>query len=268
MTRTATGAHHHAGGCCGSHTADLPQAAVRFRNVQFAYDDTPVFTSPVTFGIAPLDFACVVGPNGGGKTTLLKLVLGLLRPAGGAIEVFGQSPADCRERVGYMPQHAQLDPKFPVTVQDVVLMGRLRRSGPLLRFSRADADRARAALERVRLAGMDRRPFASLSGGQRQRVLIARALACEPSLLLLDEPTAGLDVAAQDDLYELMHELNERMTIFMVSHDRSFVSKFVKTVICVNRKVDVHATPEIAGEFISEMYGRDMRIILHEHNHR
>ncbi len=268
MAETATHQHVHARGCCGSATADIPSAAVRFRDVNFAYDETPVFSAPVTFGIAPGDFACVVGPNGGGKTTLLKLVLGLLRPSAGKIEVFGESPDACRERLGYMPQHALLDPKFPVTVQDVVLMGRLRRRGPWLRYGGADVERAGVALDRVKLSEKRLHPFASLSGGQRQRVLIARALACEPELLLLDEPTAGLDVAAQDDLYELMHELNAKMTIFMVSHDRSFVSKFVKTVICVNRRVDVHATGEIAGEFISEMYGRDMRMILHDHKHR
>ena len=260
--------HTHLEGCCGSHTVDLPEALVRFRDVRFSYDETPVFNAPVTFGIAPGDFACIVGPNGGGKTTLLKLTLGLLRPQTGAIEVLGAAPGENRQHVGYMPQHAQLDLKFPVTVLDVVLMGRLHPRGPLLRYSRVDAARAREALEQVRMGHLARRPFAALSGGQRQRVLIARALACEPKLLLLDEPTAGLDVAAQGDLYQLLNELNKRMTIFMVSHDVSFVSKFVKTVICVNRKVDVHATMEIAGDYISEMYGRDMRIILHEHEHR
>lgn len=263
--------HIHENGCC-PHAADAPcvapaDAVIRFRDVTFSYDVTPVFTRPANFAIGRGDFACVVGPNGGGKTTLLKLMLGLLRPAVGSVEILGGEPRDTRGRVGYMPQHAQLDPKFPVTVNDVVLMGRLGCRGPASRYNGEDHDRASVALQQVNLAALARRPFAALSGGQRQRVLIARALACDPELLLLDEPTSNLDVAAQSDLYELLHKLNERMTLVIVSHDVGFVSKFVETIVCVNRNVDVHAAREIAGDYISEMYGRDMRLIVHDHTH-
>ncbi|MBX3395870.1 MAG: ABC transporter ATP-binding protein [Phycisphaerae bacterium] len=245
----------------------MADAVLRFRNVAFRYDETPVFSPEVSFSLARGDFACIVGPNGGGKTTLLKLALGLLTPSAGEVEVMGGPPQATRGRVGYMPQHAQLDPKFPVTVVDVVMMGRLGRTGPIARYGRKDIDAASAAMESVNISALSNRPFSALSGGQRQRVLIARALSCEPEVLMLDEPTSNLDVAAQNDLYELLHELNKRMTLLLVSHDMGFVSKFVRTIICVNRHVDVHAAKEIAGDYISEMYGRDMRLIVHDHTH-
>jgi len=240
---------------------------ITMRDLSFAYDGGEAVFESVSLAIAPGDFASLIGPNGGGKTTLLKLMLGLLTPVGGEVRVFGRTPVEARLRVGYMPQHARLDPKFPVSVLDVVLMGRLGRDvriGPYGRMNRASA---MAALKRVEMDNLAAKAFADLSGGQRQRTLVARALACEPDLLLLDEPTLNLDVAAQSNLYELLHELNETMTILIVSHDMAFVSRFVRTVVCVNRTVDVHLASDIAGETISEMYGRDMKMIVHDHRH-
>ncbi len=246
----------------------MPQAEpiVCFHDVSFAYDGAPVLED-VNLAIASGESISIIGPNGGGKTTLLRLMLGLLTPGRGEVRVFDRAPVEARRRIGYMPQHARLDPQFPVSVLDVVLMGRLGRSVRIGPYGRANHAAAMVALNRVDLDDQAARPFGDLSGGQRQRTLIARALACEPDLLLLDEPTLNLDVAAQSDLYELLHELNEAMTIVIVSHDMAFVSRFVKTVVCVNRKVDVHAAGDIAGETISEMYGRDMKMIVHDHGH-
>src|ERR1043166_6644389 len=207
--------------------------AFRAEHLSFAYDSEPILTD-IDLTIAARDFVCLVGPNGGGKTTLLKLMLGLLKPTAGTLQVFGMAPEKARPRIDYMPQYTQLDPKFPVTVNDVVLMGRLGvapRFGP---FRRVDRERSSQALSEVRLGGFEKRPFSALSGGQRQRVLIARALACEPELLLLDEPTSNLDMAVQDDFYELLTDLSHRLTVVLVSHDVGFVSKLVRTVVCVN----------------------------------
>ena len=169
------------------------EAAVLLRDVTFSYGGEPVLED-VNLSVGAREAVCIVGPNGGGKTTLVKLILGLLLPQRGEVRLFGQPPRLARLRVGYMPQHVQHDPLFPVTVMDIVLMGRLGRGGlgGLLGWpGRADRRAARNALEQVGMDGFGRHPFAALSGGQRQRVLIARALCCEPELLLLDEPTSN-----------------------------------------------------------------------------
>ena len=209
------------------------------------------------------DFVSVVGPNGGGKTTLLKLMLGLLRPSRGEVRMFGVTPDEARPRIGYMPQHSQLDPQFPATVMDVALMGRLGHGKAVGPYSRKDKEIVSRALEQVGLSDLHKKAFSSISGGQRQRLFIARALACEPELLLLDEPTANLDVVMEGDLYELLHVLNQQLTVVMVSHDLGFVSRVVKSVICVKRKVLMHPTCEITGEMINDIYGSPMRMVRH-----
>jgi zinc transport system ATP-binding protein len=236
---------------------------IEIKDLTFSYDGANALED-VNLTIDKNDFVCLVGPNGGGKTTLLRLILGLLAPTRGRVTVFGGRPKQARQRLGYMPQHAQVDPRFPATVADVVLMGRLGRAeifGPYRAPQRAAAWRA---LDVVGLSDFRTRPFGSLSGGQRQRALIARALATEPELLLLDEPTANLDAHAEHELYELMRRLNEKLTIVMVSHDLGFVSEFVKSVACVKRHVVVHPTSEITGEIIQEMYGGVVRMVRHD----
>jgi zinc transport system ATP-binding protein len=240
---------------------------IELREVDFAYDGPPVLEH-VTLRVGRNDFVSVVGPNGGGKSTLLRLMLGLLSPQRGEVRLLGQRPRQARRRVGYMPQTAQFDPQFPVTVMDVVLMGRLDRAAPLGPFRQADRKLALEALREVELGDLHRRPFAALSGGQRQRVLIARALACRPEVMLLDEPTANLDMQVEEQLYGLLRQLSRRMTILLVSHDVGFVSQFVERVICVNRRVEIHPTGEITGEVIRRLYGHDVRMVHHAHAHR
>ena len=238
--------------------------AIELDRVSFAYDSATVLED-ATFALDARDFVSIVGPNGGGKTTLLKLVLGLLHPTAGRVRVFGTTPREARPRIGYLPQHATLDPLFPVSVLDVVLMGRLTRGNPIGPFRRGDRGKALAALAEVSMADLRARPFAALSGGQRQRVLIARALASEPDLLLLDEPTASLDVAVEGEFYEMLRRLNERLGVVLVSHDLGFVSHYVRRVVCVKRKVAVHPTSEVTGEMIREVYGMDVRMVRHDH---
>jgi zinc transport system ATP-binding protein len=240
--------------------------AVSIDGVTFSFGRHRILDN-ATVTIPQRDFVCMVGPNGGGKTTLLKLILGLLEPAGGRIEVFGKSPVKARPRVGYMPQHAALDPLFPVNVMDVVLMGRLgpgRRFGP---YRGTDKAAAREAIQQVGLEDLRNRHLSELSGGQRQRVLIARALASEPDLLILDEPDASLDPRVQIHLYDLLVQLNERLTVIMVTHDIGVVSQAIKGVICVNRHVSRHDTAELTGEVISNLYGGDVQAVSHDHGH-
>ncbi len=236
---------------------------IRLDGVCFTYAG-PLILEDIALTIEERDFAAIVGPNGGGKTTLLRLILGLLNPDQGRVRVFGRPPREVWRRMGYMPQHANLDPQFPATVLDVVLMGRLgghRHFGP---FRRRDRQIAREKLALVGLEEFSRRPLADLSGGQRQRVLIARALACNPELLLLDEPTSNLDMRMEHEFLELLQRLNKDLTIVLVSHDLGFVSSLVNNVICVNRRVAVHPTSAITGEVISELYGGDMRLVQHD----
>lgn len=238
--------------------------AIEIRGLSFSYDGERVI-SDADLTVTAGEFVTVVGPNGGGKTTLLKLVLGLLQPDRGTVSVFGGRPVESRPRMGYVPQYSRTDPKFPASVLDVVLMGRLGKGRPFGGYTREDVAVAKAAIADVELAVETRRPFSSLSGGQRQRTLIARALAVGPDLLLLDEPTASLDVAMENELYEILRRLKERMTVLLVSHDLAFVSGFTDTVACVNRTIAVHTTSEVTPELMNELYGRDVRFVRHDH---
>lgn len=234
-------------------------------DVGFSYASTPVLER-VNFRIQPRETVCVIGPNGGGKTTLVKLMLGLLPPDAGTIRLFGCKPRHARSRVGYMPQHLHYDPQFPITVNDVVLMGRLGRPGlrgALGWYNREDREAVEEALEQVGMADLANRPFSQLSGGQQQRVLVARAICGKPELLVLDEPTASVDTAAESQLLRILDELRRRMAIVMVSHDIGMVSNLVGKAICVNRRVLVHPTSELNEEVFREMYGHELRMVHH-----
>ena len=242
-------------------TQDEPVIAIE--DVAFSYDGAPVLEK-VDIAIYRGDFVSLVGPNGGGKTTLLKLVLGLLVPTKGRIRVLGLAPAQARHRIGYMPQYAHVDVRFPISVADVVLMGRLGRGAMPGPYRRADVEAARQALREVDLLDHGHRPFSDLSGGQRQRALIARAIVSEPEIIMLDEPTASLDVHMEEELYGLLRRLNRRMTVIVVSHDLGFVSQFVKSVVCVKGQCIIHPTSELTGDLIRTIYGSDVRMVRHD----
>ncbi len=246
-----TDKHEH---CCIS--------AVRIENLTFSYDGTPIIKNG-SASICERDFVSIIGPNGCGKSTLLKLILGLIEPQEGKIEIFGKSPVEMRMKMGYVAQNVQFDSKFPVSVFDVTIMGRLGRSWG--RWSKEDKNKAMEALEEVSLSDLAERPFDALSGGQRQRVLVARALATDPQLLLLDEATSNMDVKVEAELFDLLKKLNERMTIVIVSHDLAVVSESVKSVLCVRETLHIHPTSELTGELISEMYGGDIKMVRHDH---
>lgn len=239
-----------------------PAPAIELEDVSFRYEDDPVLEG-ITLAVEEREFLALIGPNGGGKTTLLKLILGLEPPSRGQVRVLGEAPAKARAHVGYVPQHTSLPRDFPITVEDVVLMGRLTPcslgpvSGPRAR------EAAVRALAAVRLLDLRRRRIDELSGGQRQRVLIARALATDPKILLLDEPTANVDSRVEQDVFELLRGLNTGTTIVLVTHDLGFVSRYVGRVACLNRELVCHQTGEISHEVIDRMYGTSVRIVDH-----
>ena len=238
---------------------------LEFQDLSFAYENRPVLEG-VNLFVGPREFASIVGPNGGGKTTLLKLALGLLTPSGGKVLLFGSSPEENRHRVGYTPQHALFDRAFPISVLEVVLTGRLKGKA-WGGYTREDLEAARKALEQVRLYDLEQRPFRALSGGQQHRVLIARALCGNPELLLLDEPTANVDPDTGEQILHILQELNEAMAILLVSHDVGFVSSVVRSVICVNRQVVMHPTQELSGAHLQDLYGEDYRVVRHDKHH-
>lgn len=205
-------------------------SALEFRDVNFSYGNTCVL-SDVNLTVQPGDFLAIVGPNGGGKTTLLRLAVGLLKPSSGTVRLFGEKVPTRKVSVGYVSQNTNRNLEFPITVEETVATG--------LPGYRANPGKVLEALETVKMENFAKRRLGELSGGERQRVLIARALAADPKILFLDEPSSHIDVKGQGDLYELLAALNEKMTIVMVSHDKAILSGRVKSFVRVNRTVNL-----------------------------
>ena len=240
--------------------------AISLEGVSFAYGATPVLED-VHLEVPDGEFLGIVGPNAGGKSTLLKLVLGLLEPDGGRVRVLGRPPAAARHEIGYLPQHPAFARDFPITVGQVVLTGRLGRGRLAGGYRAHDREMARWAMTQTEVSDLAGRRIGSLSGGQLQRVLLARALACEPKVLILDEPTSNIDQRVESDIFDVLRALNRRMTILVVSHDIAFISAYVNRVACLNRTLICHPTEAIDGGVIHALYGGDVRRVAHSHAH-
>lgn len=222
----------------------------------------------VTLHLPKGSFMGLIGPNGAGKTVFVRVLLGLLRPTSGTVKLLGRSVSESRGEVSYVPQHAPFDPDFPISVLQVVLMGRLAPGRLFRRYSPADCERAMRALERVRMEQHAGRSIGALSGGQVQRVLIARALVSEPKILFLDEPTASLDTPAGQGIFDLLASLVPEITVVLVSHDIGVISQYVTCVACLNRKLHFHPEASIPADALAEVYGCQVDLIAHGHAHR
>jgi len=231
----------------------MSNTIIDIQNLNFFYNGQPVLID-VNLKIHEGDFTAMIGPNGGGKTTLLKLMLGLLDADSGSIRIFGKSPQSVSHQIGYVPQDVHLNKNFPVSALDVVLMGKLRPGRGWSRHSSEDRLAARQALEKVEMDKFCDHRIGELSGGQKQRIFVARALVTDSQLLFLDEPTASIDTKGQAELYALLKELNDTITIIIVSHDLMVISGYVKSVACVNQRVHYHGHAELTGEMVEMMY--------------
>ncbi len=236
-------------------------------NLWAGYGTNPILED-INLVVRELDFIGLIGPNGGGKTTLLKVLLGLIAPDRGEVKIMERPVCQGRRYIGYVPQLLEFDRDFPVRVDDVVRMGRLGKRRLLKRYNRQDEVIVARCLEQVGMADLRDRPIGELSGGERQRVYIARALASEPQILLLDEPTANVDTRVQNSIYELLKDLNRSLTIVMVSHDLGAVSTYVKTVGCLNRRLFYHDDKLITSEMIEQTYKCPVDLIAHGIPHR
>jgi zinc transport system ATP-binding protein len=251
-------------------------SVIDIQSLNFSYGSVPTL-SRIDLQVADGEFFGIVGPNAGGKSTLLKLILGLLQPQSGRIEVMGQPPCAASRVLGYVPQYPSFSRDFPISVEQVVQLGRLgldhtgrQRGGKWHtlwpgRVSRIDREAVRRSLAEVEAGDIAKRQIGSLSGGQLQRVLLARALVGAPRILILDEPTANIDQRMESEIFDLLKELNARMTILVVSHDVAFISRYVSRVACINRTLVCHNTDAIDGNVIQDLYGDHVRMIAHSH---
>jgi zinc transport system ATP-binding protein len=245
---------------------------ITVQNLWVKYNST-VALEDITLDIRQKEIVSIVGPNGSGKTTLIKTIMGFKQPSRGNISVLGKSPSAIMSAgaIGYLPQNAVYDTRFPVRAFDVVAMSCFAKKRFIERLTRRERKHVLAMLERVEMEKLANHHFGSLSSGQKQRILIARALAIDPVILILDEPATGLDAVAQDGFYHLLATLRdtEGFTIIMVSHDIGSVSLFSDTIACLNRKIHFHGTPAKCIESektLEAVFGKNVQFLFHDKN--
>ncbi len=250
------------------HNSRQLQKAVCIENLSVQYGETPALAG-VSLNADEGEYLGIIGPNGGGKTTLLKAILGLVSPTTGQIDVYGRKPGKTGKLIGYVPQITEFDKSFPITAKQVVLTGRLNPVFSLFhKYERSDIEKVDELLNRVGIYKLKDRMISELSGGEFQKMLITRALAVEPKLLLLDEPTASVDASSREQIFSLLNDLNYSMTIILVTHDLLAVSSHVKSLACINGRLVYHGDKEINEEVVSNLYGCPVDLIAHGVPHR
>ncbi len=212
---------------------------VEIENLSFSYDRHKTLED-INLIIKERDFFAVIGPNGGGKSTLLKLILGIIPVQQGSIKTFGEIPKKNLAKIGYVPQNTDVNIDFPIKVIEVVLMGHIGTKRPLFGYAKEEIMCAIGALSQVGMEDFAQKKIGELSGGQRQRVMIARALCAHPKILILDEPTASIDIEGQKKIYELLKFLNNSITIIVVSHDISIVLEYANKIVHINKRLTYH----------------------------
>jgi zinc transport system ATP-binding protein len=247
------------------------EVCIELKDINYSFNDHPVLES-ISFDIKSGEYLGIIGPNGGGKTTLIRIMLGLLKPTSGTVKIFGQEIDHFKDRfkLGYVPQRAAHEEfYFPASVEEVVQSGRTAKVGLFRRYRQEDHEAIRQAMEVAEISQLKDRLIGELSGGERQRVFIARALAGEPGIIILDEPVVGVDIASKDRFYAFLKHLNkeEKITIIFVSHDVGAIAHEVNNVICLNRSLICHGSPQdyIKEDFLEQVYGRKVTSIFHNH---
>ncbi|TSA46395.1 ABC transporter ATP-binding protein [bacterium] len=246
-----------------------PDILIKAQGVSFRYRDEPIL-SDINFEVNRGDYVGVIGPNGGGKTTLLKIIVGLVKPQSGRIFLFGQALAAFKDwpKIGYVPQKAaSFENRFPISAREVVEQGRVSKRGMFRRLGREDRAAVDKALDMVGMREMGKNLITELSGGEQQKVFIARSLASEPELLILDEPTVGVDAESQRIFFELLANLNKKygLTLVLVSHDVDVVVSETSKLLCVNEKMVYHGSPKLfeARDYLKGLYGKDRKFVIH-----
>ena len=228
-------------------------SAIIFNQLSFSYDSIEVLKK-VSFEINEGEYVGIVGPNGGGKTTAIKLMLGFLVPNSGNVKVLGGSPVSARTKIGYVPQINAYDKDFPISVMEVVLTGSLAKLNWRGKIPKGERERAKKLLAEVGLQGFENRPFGSLSGGQAQKVLIVRALMCDPDILLLDEPTANVDAKSEEAIFAYLKCLQGKKTILIVTHNFDAIIQNVERVLCFQHEVSSMLPKDVCAHFAIGMY--------------
>jgi zinc transport system ATP-binding protein len=252
---------------------DHTKNIIEVKDLSFSYHQQVVLER-IGLNIHQGDYLGIIGPNGGGKTTLLKIMVGLLQPNEGSVLLFGTPISDFHDwsRIGYVPQKIlNFDPQFPVTISEVVSMGLFGKKGLFHWLNTKDMKEVQNTLERVGLWNYRNHRIGDLSGGQQQRAFIARALVGKPDILFLDEPTAGVDIKAQEEFYRLLKKINQELniTLVLVSHEIDIVARETTEVACINRSLRYHGTPKefIEGNMLSTLYGRNIKMVMHDHSY-
>lgn len=249
-----------------------PRYCIEVNNVSFGYDGNSILED-ITFSVTEGEYLGIIGPNGGGKTTLIKIILGLLKPSSGEVKIYGQNVNQYKEKsfIGYVPQRVSnaILHHFPATVEEIILSGRTARIGLLKPIAPEDKEAAWKAMSIADVTQYGNRRIDDLSGGERQRVFIARALAGDPKILILDEPSVGVDISAQEQFYAFIENLNQTfgLTIIFISHDIDVVAHEVKCLLCLNKNLVCHGVPKefIKEEYLQKLYGKKVKFILHGH---